>query len=106
MQRQLSYEEIERSSLLREIRMELSRFSVGFVKIVDLNGKEDVTLAGSGTFVQAQERFGILTADHVLQNLTGTQIGVILPTLGQGTPHRVDLRAKQCRSEQDLRRLY
>lgn len=89
MQHQLSYDDLERSSLLKEIVTELSRFSVGFVTLVDRHGKEDMILAGSGTLVQVHDRFGILTADHVLQNLTGTQVGVILPSLGPEAPHRI-----------------
>lgn len=89
MQHQLSYDDLERSGVLKEIVTELSWFSVGFVKIVDLHGKEDMILAGSGTLVQVHDHFGILTADHVLQNLTGTQVGIILPALGQNAPHRI-----------------
>jgi hypothetical protein len=70
VQRYVSYDDLERSGLLGEIVTELSRFSVGFVKIVERHGKEDVLLAGSGTLVQVHERVGILTADHVLQGLS------------------------------------
>lgn len=89
MQKQLTYDDLESSGILNEIVTELTRFSIGFVKFVEKNGKEDMILAGSGTLVQAQDHFGILTADHVLQNLTGTYFGIILPALGQNSPHRI-----------------
>jgi hypothetical protein len=89
MKKQISYDDLERSGFLKEIETELSRFSVGFVKLVDRHGKEDMFHAGSGTMVQIHDRFGILTADHVLQNLTSSQVGVILPSLGPKAPHRI-----------------
>jgi len=89
MQHQISYDDLDRLGLLRKIVTELSRFSMGFVKVVDRNNKEDMVFAGSGTLIQAKEHFGVLTADHVLQNLIGKQVGVILPSLGKGTTHRI-----------------
>lgn len=56
-------------------------FVVGFVL---LSGRErqEATLGGSGTLIQADGKFGILTADHVLTNLpTQGEIGLVLPRM-------------------------
>ena len=93
MSGQLSHDDLERLGLLGQVVNDLGMFSVAFVKLVERSGKEDMLLAGSGTLVQARGHFGILTADHVLQNLPHDDVGLIFPTMGRESPHRVLVRA-------------
>lgn len=63
--------------LLDEIRKEVAEFTVGFAKLE----KEDAQLAGSGTLIEAEGFFGILTAHHVIEEFPSRgEIGLILPT--------------------------
>jgi len=91
MQRVISYSDLQRSGLLDEIAIELGRFSIGFVKIIEQPGKEDVIFAGSGTLIHFNNHYGILTADHVLQNLNDAEMGIILPSIGPNSPHRITI---------------
>ena len=57
----------------------LAPYIVGFVKIRQ-PAQDDAFLAGSGTLIQVEERFGILTADHVIAELPRSgQLGLVLP---------------------------
>ena len=84
MSRVISCDELVRSGLLNRINDDLMRFTVGFVKLVDEFGKEDMRYAGSGTLVKTGERFGILTAGHVLQNQPRNRIGLTFPDGNKG----------------------
>lgn len=65
-------------ALRDEIATALARCGIGFVKI--LHDESDAFAAGSGTLVTYADRFGILTADHVLEKLPICgEIGLILP---------------------------
>ena len=92
MPRQLSCDDLVHSGLLNGVGDSLAQFSVGFVKLVERSGMEDMVFAGSGTLVKTQTRFGILTADHVLQNLPRDEIGLVFPNRNGGSPHRYLLR--------------
>ena len=67
--------------LLAATHEHTSNFVVAFVKI---KGQEDdAVLAGSGTLVTAAGRYGILTADHVLEVLPSNgEFGLVLPNSG------------------------
>lgn len=81
------------SEVPREIVEEIGRaaadFSIGFATIKRGESGEDAVLAGSETLVQVDEMHGVLTADHVLENLPATQdIGLIIPTSHEPFVHR------------------
>jgi hypothetical protein len=78
-------QELPLRDIPRELREEIAKyisdFAVGFVKVCDTPLGEEAELAGSGTLVQIDDFFGILTAYHVLKNLPQSgDIGLILPT--------------------------
>ena len=81
----------------REVVAEVGRvaadFSVGFAKISKGDHGDDVVLGGSGTLVQIEDMYGVLTADHVLDYLPADQdIGLIIPSRSQPLVHRFTLR--------------
>lgn len=88
MSRVISCDELVRSGLLNRIADDVMQFTVGFVKLIDHSGKEDMSYAGSGTLVKTREQFGILTADHVLRNQPRDRIGLTFPKSNVGNPHR------------------
>jgi hypothetical protein len=66
--------ELSRSDLPQNLFAEMSNmihtFSTSLIKVsVDRNGKENIALIGSGTFVTVGNINGILTADHVVKLL-------------------------------------
>lgn len=64
--------------LREEIAKYISDFMVGFVKLRDNDFDQEAELGGSGTLVQIDDVYGILTAYHVLKNLPDTgDIGLI-----------------------------
>jgi len=70
--------------LREEIAKYISDFMVGFVILRDTDFEQEAELGGSGTLVQIDDVYGILTAYHVLKNLPDTgDIGLILPTRSQ-----------------------
>jgi hypothetical protein len=54
----------------------VASYQIGFALVTQANDAEDAVLAGSGTLVSIDGRKGILTADHVIQNLLGRQTSV------------------------------
>lgn len=69
----------EGEKLLPLVLQYLSSFMVGFANITEANRKQDAVIAGSGTLVQADGHYGILTADHVLTNFPAQgEVGLIL----------------------------
>jgi hypothetical protein len=80
--------------LREEIAKYISDFVVGFAKFRDTNLGQDAELAGSGTLVQIDGVYGILTAYHVLENLPDTgDVGLILPDRSQPRLHASKLKA-------------
>ena len=78
--------------LLAKSSNELADFSIGFVKLYEGDSSSDGELGGSGTLVSVNDRYAILTADHVLENLPNTgNVGLILPTRFGAQLHRVIL---------------
>jgi hypothetical protein len=75
--------------LLEEVAIELSNYSVSFVKLDVHCGQEYPQLGGSGTLVFAHGKHAILTADHVLENLpTRGEVGLSLSTICRPRLHR------------------
>jgi len=74
------FSEIPRE-VVEEVGRAASDFLIGFAVFKTGESGEDAALAGSGTLVQVDGIHGVLTADHVLENLPATQdIGLIVPT--------------------------
>jgi len=74
--------------LREEIAKYISDFMIGFVKLHDTEFDQEAELGGSGTLVQFDDVYGILTAYHVLKNLPDTgEIGLILPRRSQPQLH-------------------
>ncbi|MEZ5445174.1 MAG: hypothetical protein R3F45_05280 [Gammaproteobacteria bacterium] len=81
-----------------QVENKLAQFTIGFVKFNDL--ESDAKLAGSGTLVSCGSSFAILTADHVIENLSLVDpIGVVVPVGGSslGRRHRVTLDMRTVR---------
>jgi hypothetical protein len=76
----------------------ISDFMIGLVRIYETDSGQDADLAGSGTLVQFDDAYGILTAYHVLDYLRNTnEIGLILATRFEPRLHRFTLRAEVLR---------
>ena len=76
----------------------ISDFMIGLVRIYETDSGQDADLAGSGTLVQFDDTYGILTAYHVLEYLRNTQeIGLILASRVRPRMHRFTLRAEVLR---------
>jgi hypothetical protein len=75
-------------TLLERAQERLFSYGVGFVKVGATPGAEPI-LAGSGTLVVIGGVYGILTADHVLENLPPTgRVGLTFGRYPQGPVHR------------------
>jgi hypothetical protein len=75
-------------TLLERAQERLFSYGVGFVKVGATPGAEPI-LAGSGTLVVIGGVCGILTADHVLENLPPTgRVGLTFGRYPQGPVHR------------------
>src|SRR6267143_7027956 len=71
----------EINRLNEDVYNRVSQYFIGLANISKHEQGADAKLAGSGTLVKAKSRFGVLTADHVLDNLNKRgYIGLILPT--------------------------
>lgn len=78
----------------------ISAFSVGFTRITGKDHEEDAEVAGSGTLVQANGCYAILTAAHVLDYLaTSTKVGLVLLMRGESVVHRYILPMQFVRLE-------
>lgn len=60
-----------------EVLQAVAPYLVGFAQVYVEKGKERVRSAGTGTFVRIGPHRGILTAGHVLDNLTGDSVGIV-----------------------------
>lgn len=79
--------------LFEEIKGKLSHYEVGFVRIRENESFEDANLIGSGTLVESDGVYGILTANHVIEALPETGvIGLILSSVLFPAEHRYILR--------------
>jgi hypothetical protein len=92
-------EELRVRDIPRELREEIAKyisdFAVGFVKLRDTPLGEDAELAGSGTLVQIDDFFGILTAYHVLKNLPQSgEIGLLLSTRSDPQLHAPKIKVE------------
>jgi len=88
---------IQKSDLMRLVEQAapgILDWTVGFVKAVIIDDSQsepemDAVLAGTGVLVAAGGRHGILTADHVIQNLPKTgPVGLILLGRTGGIDHQ------------------
>jgi len=76
----------------------VSDFAIGFVALRENEAGERAQLGGSGTLVQVDGTYGILTAHHVLRHLPdGPEIGLIIVTRFNPMLHRVTLRREAVR---------
>jgi len=76
-----------------EAAKELSDFVIGFVKLRETKSEQDACLGGSGTLVQIDDTYGILSAWHVLNPLRNAdEIGLVLPTRREPFTHRLSLK--------------
>ena len=76
-------------TFLEGVANELADYAVGFIKLQETDAQEDAQVAGSGTLVEIDGTYAILTADHVLENLpTSGEVGLILPTRFKPQLHR------------------
>lgn len=88
MRRNISAAEFFQSGVIEEITYELAQFTIGFVKLNEQSGRENIIFAGSGTLVKTDKHYGILTADHVLQNQVPNQLGLVYPHRFDNNPQR------------------
>lgn len=81
--------------LREEIAKDISDFMVGFAKLCNTDFEQDAELGGSGTLVQIDDVYGILTAYHVLKKLPDTgDIGLILPRRSQPQLHAPTIKGE------------
>ena len=67
-------------ALVDDATRRMGSFLVGFVRLTADARGQDGELAGSGTLIRIRDTYGILTAQHVLDNLpTAGPIGLVLP---------------------------
>jgi len=67
--------------LIERISKRLSHYLVGILRIEERETSEDVSLIGSGTLIQIDNVYGILTAHHVAKALSSKgEIGLVLST--------------------------
>lgn len=93
----LSLAEVPRE-LIKEISEDLSDFLIGFVRVRDTATGQDAELAGSGTLIQVDDTYGILTAHHVMECLQRTgEIGLVLATRFGTEAHRYTIREEVIR---------
>jgi hypothetical protein len=86
------------SQLIEEISKDISDFVIGLVRLRDTPSGQDAELGGSGTLVQIDETYGILTAHHVLSNLPKDgDIGLILATRFGAQLHRYTIPSQVIR---------
>lgn len=79
--------------VLEDAAKGISDFVIGFVRLLETGSGQDAELAGSGTLVQIDDTYGILTAYHVLDHLRNTdEIGLILATRLEPSLHRFTLK--------------
>lgn len=79
--------------VIKEAGMLISDYVIGFVKLRKQKASEEGNLGGTGTLVQINGAFGILTAHHVLEPLKDDpEIGLVVTARSEPTPHRVTLR--------------
>ncbi len=65
--------------LIEEVSKQISHYLIGIVKIQKSLTSEDAILIGSGTLVEIENTFGILTAHHVMERLPPQgKIGFVL----------------------------
>ena len=65
--------------MIKEASKQICHYTVGIVKIQKTLSSEDTILTGSGTLVEIDGTFGILTAHHVIKELPSHgEIGLIL----------------------------
>ncbi len=77
--------------LIERISKRLSHYLVGILRIEERETSEDVSLIGSGTLIQIDNVYGILTAHHVAKALSSKgEIGLVLST--QVNKPRLDLQ--------------
>lgn len=82
----------KKHKVLQTASEEIAHYVIGFAKLVENRGIEDALLAGSGTLITIDRMHGILTADHVLENLPEAgQVGLILATMGRPELHRLTI---------------
>jgi len=80
---------------LEEATSVVSYYAVGLVKLEANTMPQDAQLAGSGTLVEIDGTYAILTADHVIESLPKTgELGLILPTLPPAQLHRLTIPMK------------
>lgn len=80
--------------VIADVGRAVSDFTIGFAAVQEDDVGQRVTLGGSGTLVQVNDTYGILTAHHVLRHLPDTpEIGLIIATrFDDALPHRPTLR--------------
>lgn len=57
------------SEFLESVGREILNFTVGIVRLTNREGVEDLALLGSGTLIDMDGKLGILTAQHVIEEI-------------------------------------
>jgi len=100
----LSLSEVPRN-LVEDICRDISDFTIGFVRLRETEAEEDAELGGSGTLVQIDDSYGILTVHHVLEQLPRTgEIGLIIATRFGAKLHRTTVKGEVLRRVEIARR--
>lgn len=94
---QLSLAEVPRG-LIEEVSTDILNFLIGFVRVRSTPTGQDAELAGSGTLIQIDNTYGILTAHHVMEHLPRTgEIGLILATSFEAKVNRPTIKGEVIR---------
>jgi hypothetical protein len=85
-------------ALLEGVCQEICNFTIGLVKLHGSDPVQGAGLGGSGTLVQIDQQYGILTASHVLDYLNDSvAIGLILANATKPSLHAVKVRCETMR---------
>ena len=80
------------SDFLRETTRSVLNHLVGLIRIGNKQSSDIIQLIGSGTLVQLDDTFGILTAHHVLKAIPSKgHLGLILPYFDKEHRYSIDI---------------
>ena len=83
------------SELTREAEEQISDFLIGFVRVMQRGAVPDASICGSGTLIEVDGMYGILTAQHVLETLPREgEAELVVATRLDRRPHKFPIRAE------------
>ena len=85
------------SEILKIAQEKIASSTIGFVQITTLNLVEDAELRGSGTLCHVDDKYFIVTAQHVISKIVkNKEIGLIFCKIGRSKPSRITIKTDYC----------